>query len=192
MRGLVLIARASLAVVAAMLVGCATGTAPAGLQFTPQSERAIVVIGVEGLDQWRLMSARLSYRGVDASGNFDKREFSISNGNGWRAMQPTEYFVVEVEPGAYVATGVATHTGNANTYATFCLGTVRFDAPAGQAVYVGNVYLPPGGFTLRPRPPRVAEAAAKLAEFPGVQQTLSEVEMREAAYPPSRQCDRSR
>lgn len=138
------------------------------------------------------MSALLRYRGVDAAGNFDGRSFTVSNGNGWMQMESTEYFVIEVDPGAYVASGMMTHTGYQQTNTTFCLGTISFVAPAGQAVYVGNMHVPRLGATIMPRPPNMQAAAAKLAEYPGVQQTVTAAEMQNVTYPPSGMCDRAR
>lgn len=146
------------------------------------------MIGIEGFDQWRWLSASLSYRGVGADGNFDRRSFSVSNGNGWMPMNKTEYFVVEVDPGTYVASGVATHNGYKQTYTTFCLGTISFVAPAGQAVYVGNVQVPLRGATILPSPPNMEAATARLAEYPGVKQSLTPAAMRNVPYPQSRAC----
>lgn len=184
--------RAVFAAAALALTGCATGAASTDLQFTPESERAIVVVGVEGFNQWRGMSALLNYRGVDEAGNFDRRSFSVSNGNGWLPMEATEYFVVEVDPGTYVASGMITHSGNMQINTMFCLGTISFEAPAGQAVYVGNLQVPRIGATILPRPPNMEAAAAKLLEYPGVQQTLTAAEMQDVPYPPSRMCERGR
>ena len=192
MRNVYMAVGAVLAAAALALSGCATGAASTDLQFTPDSERAIVVIGVEGFDQWRGMSALLHYRGVDASGNFERRNFSVSNGNGWMPMESTEYFVVEVDPGTYVASGMMTHTGYSQINTTFCLGTISFVAPAGQAVYVGNLQVPRMGASILPRPPNMEAAAAKLSEYPGVQQSLTPAVMQDVPYPPSRMCDRRR
>jgi hypothetical protein len=177
--------RAAFASVLVMLAACATGAAPTDIEFAPGSHRALVVIGVEGFDRWQGVSATLHFRGVDAAGAPDGRGFTVSNGNGWREMHPAEYFVVDVEPGRYVATNLMTVVHPTTTLVTFCPGTVRFDVPAGQAVYVGNLYVPRSGPTVEQRPSHFEAAAAKLAEYPGVSQRLTAGTM-EGALSPAR------
>ncbi|MDX2236576.1 MAG: hypothetical protein NW203_03340 [Hyphomonadaceae bacterium] len=170
------------------VTACATGAASTDLQFSPDSDKAIVVLGLEGLDAWRGMSVYVYFRGVDAAGAFDDRSFSVSNGNGWRPMGPQEYFVVDAEPGAYVVSTASTYIGMSQTITTFCLGTVRFEAPAGQAVYIGNFLAPRGGSTVVPSPPDFGAAAAKLREYANVQQSLTQAQTQDVPYPPSRAC----
>lgn len=175
------------ALTAALMVlslgGCMTGAADKEIQFGPDSKTAIVVFGWEGLDRWRGLTVAMQFKGVDANGAQDGRQFFVSNGNGWEEMQRVEYYVVEVAAGAYVAHSTHTHLGYGQNIALFCDGTVRFEAPAGKAVFIGNFVAPrgPGAVTLAL--PQFAQGAAKLAEYSNVKQSLELAQMRMTPYP---------
>jgi len=99
------------------LGGCATGAADKDLPFGPDSKKALVVLGLENLEQWRGMSVGVIFKGLDANGKLDRRDFYVSNGNGWVAMQPVEYLIVEVDAGTYIADATTAHQ-DANATAT--------------------------------------------------------------------------
>jgi hypothetical protein len=169
----------------AMLCGCATGAADKGMMFDSNSSKAVVVLGWTGLDGWRGRSVGISFRGVDTANHLDKRTFFVSNGNGWEAMKPIEYFVLEVDPGAYVANSTVSSNGVQQLFASFCLGTVRFEASAGKAVYIGNFEAPEGLGAVTASPPDFEAAKVKLSEYPGVKEALAESLMRKSPYPDS-------
>lgn len=172
------------------LGGCATGAADKDLQFAPDSKKALVVMGLENLEDWRGMSVGVIFRGMDANGKIDRRDFFVSNGNGWLKMQPTEYLVVEVDAGTYFADGTSTHNGFQQTMIRYCKGTMRFDAPAGKAIYIGNFVAPPlnSGLGVKPVAPHLDAATAKMAEYPGIKQSLTAVEPTPAPYPDPDRC----
>lgn len=171
--------------------GCSTGTADKEIQFHSGSSKALVVLGLEGLNAWRNHAVRVNFRGLSVNGKLDKRGFSFSNGNGWRVMQPIEYLVAVVDAGTYVASATVTDIGVQTRYAVYCRGTVRFDAPAGKAVYIGNFTAPAlGAYNIGYAAPRFEMAAAKLAEFPNVTQGLVEARPVPILYPkPDDSCE---
>ncbi|MES2256006.1 MAG: hypothetical protein V4559_13315 [Pseudomonadota bacterium] len=165
------------------MAACSTGAADKDLAFDPTSNKAIVVFGWEGLDGWRGATVGMSFRGVDSAGALDKRNFYVSNGNGWEAMKSAEYYVVQVEPGSYVASSTVTSLGRGNNVTVFCLGTVGFDAPAGQVVYIGNFAAPKGIGAIKVAPPNMGAATEKLATYPKINQRLIPSPIRKADYP---------
>lgn len=168
-----------------VLSGCATGAADRAMVFDATSSKAVVVLGWNGLDGWRGRSVGISFRGVDPDNRLDKRAFFVSNGNGWEAMKPIEYFVLEVDPGTYIANSTVSSNGMQQMFAAFCLGTVRFEAPAGKAVYIGNFEAPEGIGAVRTSPPDYEAAKIKLREYSGVKEALTEALMRKSPYPNS-------
>jgi len=172
------------------LGGCATGAADKDLSFGPDSKKALVVLGLENLEQWRGMSVGVIFKGLDANRKLDRRDFYVSNGNGWLAMQPVEYLVVEVDAGTYVADATMTHNGVQQTMIRYCKGTLTFDAPAGKAVYIGNFAAPPlnSGIGVRPVAPHLEAAVAKMAEFPNIKQGLTQGQVTPVSYPDPERC----
>lgn len=167
------------------LSGCATGAADKGITFGSTSSKAIVVMGWRGLDGWRGQSVGISFRGVDLSNHLDKRSFFASNGNGWEAMNPIEYLVLEVEPGTYIANSTVSGNGMRQLFVSFCQGTVRFEAQAGKIVYIGNFEAPRGLGAVTAAAPDIEAAKAKLKEYPGVKGDLVESLMKKSPYPDS-------
>lgn len=173
-----------------VLAGC-THTVPADIKFDAANPKALVVIGLEGLDHWQGRSFSLSFRGIDASGKIDGRSFTVSNGDGWVERNPTEYYVVEIEPGAYILDMASTDTGLRITYARYCEGTSKFEALAGKAAYVGNFAAPAGpGAAAHLAKPHFDAATAKLLQYSQIRQTLEQTEMRPVPYPKGSYCDR--
>jgi len=168
-----------------MLCGCATGAADKDMVFDSKSSKAVVVLGWVGLDGWRGRSVGISFRGVAPDNRLDKRSFFVSNGNGWEAMKPIEYFVLEVDPGTYIANSTVSSNGMQQMFAAFCLGTVRFEATAGKALYIGNFEAPQGIGAVTASPPDFEAAKVKLNAYLGVKEALTESLMRKSPYPDS-------
>ncbi len=180
-----------IAATALPLMGCATGAVDKDFAFDAASNKAVVVFGWEGLDHWRNRSIYLYFNGVDAGGMLDKRRFSASNGNGWNKMESTEYFVMEVDPGAYVVNHTSLGLGMRTVDVDYCKGTIEFEAKAGQAVYIGNFVAPILSTEgVHMGMPRLDAAKAQMAGFPNVRGTLTEEKPRNVPFPRSSACDR--
>ena len=169
------------------LGGCASG-ADKDIQFSSESSKALVVIGVVGLDQWQDNSFAMNFRGVNGAGAMDSRVFVVSNGSGWKTMNPVEYFVIEAEPGSYVVAETNTVLGIRQEFTRYCQGTWKFELPRGKAVYIGDFVAAKDGVAL-PVLPHPEAATAKLAQYPHVAQSLTQAKLQPVAYPASRFCD---
>jgi hypothetical protein len=172
-----------------LLLGGCTGAADNNISFGADSPKALAVIGLEGLDRWGENGVTLIFRGIDASGATDRRSFSVGNGGGWITNRPAEYFVVEAEPGSYIAEMTLSTIGSERSYVRYCDGTWKFTLAPGQVTHIGNFLVPPNGDVAMPATPRFEAAAAKLAEYPQVQQKLIPARLEKAAFPQSRFCD---
>jgi hypothetical protein len=169
------------------LGGCTSGV-DKDIQFGPDSSKALVVIGVVGLDQWQDNAFGMIFRGVDGAGAMDSRAFTVSNGSGWKTMNPVEYFVIEAEPGPYVIAETDTVLGIRQEFTRYCQGTWKFELPRGKAVYIGDFVAAKDGVAV-PALPHPEAATAKLTQYPHVAQSLTQAKLQRVAYPASRFCD---
>lgn len=172
-----------------LLLGGCTGAADKSIAFGPSSPKALVVIGVEGLDNYKENALGIIFRGLDVSGGLDSRSFWVGNGDGWRNNQPTEYYVVEAEPGLYIAELTLAAVRLERYYNRYCDGTWKFTLAPGQVTYIGNFYAKPNGAEAVPVAPHPEAAAAKLAEYPQVEQKMAVARLEKAPFPQSRFCD---
>ncbi|MEE3626120.1 hypothetical protein UCD39_19400 [Nitrospirillum sp. BR 11752] len=170
-----------------MLTGCATGEANKDINFNANSKNGIMVLGWEGLDNYYTAGIQIYFHGVDRNGKFDGRVFSISNGNPYERKNPSEYYVVEVEPGYYVFDYAVTHPV-ITKIDRLCLGTIKFEIQAGMVSYVGNIHSALNGPPIQTVPSHREEATAKLTEFPHITQPLTTARVWNVPYPDKTQC----
>ncbi len=128
-----------LIVAAALLCAACSANLSKKHQFDSTSDKAIVVIGLEGLKRLG-HDFQLHFAAQDrVSGAISPvQTFSVGTGKGLRPMEKEEYFVVEVEAGDYAIREAHFSAMTMGEVISFCTNSMVFPVRSGQVIYLGN------------------------------------------------------
>jgi hypothetical protein len=178
-----------------LLTSCATGQITRETTFSPASDQALVVLGVDVASSFK--SPRLEFRSYDpATGKADARPaitaiprkeqvtagqkikaslFGLEAGDGGH-----EYFLIEMPAGYWILSSVTASYGGRGTnyvsHSVFQKGTIGFEVKPGSAVYIGEYQITGsygGSLGIARMRDDLPAAQAEIATYANVEQELA-------------------